>query len=280
MTANTSRTRSGTTVDELCSTLRERIITGALTPGQRMSQEQLAAEFKVSRTPLREALQRLEADGLLVAHANRGMHVAPIVNSETEQNYALRILVEPPTIAAIIESLTDDDIKTMRTALDEMRNHRGHSRHFQQAHQRFHDVALTRYPSSFSELTRSLHTMIYRHQSVYLSHQRTPDDFIDLDQDLLEAIIARNAVSARRIMEFHLTDAAIGLVLDADPDHEFDSLLIALRGREIVIEHDALGRINRPAKIYWIDSDPVLPARMTSNLILTYAPQPSRKKVR
>lgn len=272
MTKGGPKTRSGTTVDDLCASLRDRIISGKYFPGQRMSQEQLAAEFRVSRTPLREAFQRLEADGLVVSTANRGVHVAPIVNSETEQSYALRILVEPPTVAALITSLTSDDIEAMQNALTAMREHRGHTKHFQEAHQGFHDVTLTRYPKSFADLTRSLHTMIYRHQSVYLSHQRTPDDFIDLDQDFLDAITKGNAASARRIMEFHLIDAAVGLVLDADPDHEFDSLLVALQGRDIVIEHDEAGHIPRPAHIYWLDHDEVLPERTTSNLILTYAP--------
>ncbi|WP_346764594.1 GntR family transcriptional regulator [Rhodococcus sp. HNM0569] len=265
-------TRAGTTVEALYSSLRERIVDGVYQPGQRMSQEQLAAEFDVSRTPLREALQRLEADGLLVAQANRGMHVAPIVNSETEESYALRILVEAPTIAAVIDELTADDLTQMRTALEAMHRHRNHSKRFQRAHQEFHDVALTRYPASFRELTLSMHTRIQRHQSVYLSHQRTPDDFVAADTHLLDAVEARNSQSARRIMEFHLIDAALGLVLDADPDHRFDSLLVALRGRGIVIEHDADGRITRPAPIYWIDSDPLLPDSITSNLELRYPP--------
>ncbi|MBY8857478.1 GntR family transcriptional regulator [Nocardia sp. CA2R105] len=274
MTTPARRIRAGTTVDALYRTLRERIITGVYAPGWRMSQEQLANELEVSRTPLREALQRLEADGLVVAHANRGMHVAPLVNSETEQSYALRLLLEPPTVAAIVELLGDDDIEQMRNHLEQMRTHRSHSRRFQEAHQLFHDVALTRYPSNFAELTSSLHTMIYRHQSVYLSHARTPDDFIDSDQFFLDAIGNRNAASARRIMEFHLIDAAVGLVLDADPDHCFDSLLLAIRGRDIVIEHDEQGRIQRPAPIYWIDSDPVLPDFATSNLTLMAPPEP------
>ncbi|MFF3574884.1 GntR family transcriptional regulator [Nocardia jiangxiensis] len=275
MTASARRTRAGTTVDSLYRTLRERIISGVYSPGHRLSQEQLAAELEVSRTPLREALQRLEADNLVVAHANRGVYVAPVVNSETEQNYALRLLVEPPTVGAIVTTLRDTDIEEMQTHLDAMREYRNHSRRFQEAHQLFHDVVVVRYPSTFANLTRSLHTMIYRHQSVYLSHARTPDDFIDSDQFFLDAIRQRNAPSARRIMEFHLIDAAIGLVLDADPDHCFDSLLLALRGREIVVEHDEQGHIDRPAPIYWIDSDPVLPEFTTSNLILLAPPAKS-----
>lgn len=272
MTASARRTRTGTTVDALYHTLRDRIISGVYPPGLRLSQAQLATELEVSRTPLREALQRLEADSLVVAHANRGMHVAPVVNSETEQSYALRLLLEPPTIGAIIDTLADSDIDKMQTHLTAMREHRGHSRRFQEAHQLFHDVALARYPSTFADLTRSLHTMIHRHQSFYLSHARTPGDFIESDQFFLDAIRAHNAPSAQRIMEFHLIDAALGLVLDADPDHRFDSLLLAMRGRQIVIEHDD-GHIQRPAPIYWIDSDPVLPDFTTSNLILRYPPR-------
>ncbi len=125
--ATSAKTRSGTTVDELCTALRERIASREYFPGQRMSQEQLAAEFKVSRTPLREAFKRLEADGLLVATANRGVHVAPISNSDTEQNYALRILIEPPIVATLTEQLTDTEIEQMQTALADMRKYRGHA---------------------------------------------------------------------------------------------------------------------------------------------------------
>ncbi|MFI2228916.1 IclR family transcriptional regulator [Nocardia testacea] len=65
--------------------------------------------------------------------------------------------------------------------------------------------------------------------------------------------------------------AALGLVLDADPDHCFDSLLVALRSRDIVIEHDDQGRIERPAPIYWIDSDP-MPPDFTTSLALIAPP--------
>lgn len=256
-------------MDDLYAALRERIVDGTYSPGLRMSQEALAADFQVSRTPLREALQRLESDGLVVSHANRGMHVAPIVNSETEQSYALRVLVEPPTLAAVSTDLTAADLEEMEHELDAMRKHRGHSRKFQDAHQRFHDVALRRYPSNFRQLIDQLHMRIYRHQRIYLSHQQTPDDFIELDADLVEALRDADYGRVRRIMEFHLIDAAIGLALDADPDHCFESLLVALKGRQIAIAHHPDGRIDRPAEIRWMSGEQVdVPDRATQNLIL------------
>lgn len=269
MTSNGGRLRAGTTVDDVYAILRERIIDGTYPPGLRMSQERLAAEFQVSRTPLREALQRLEADGLVVAYANRGMSVAPIVNSDTEQSYALRVLVEPPTIAAVASQLTSEDIADMEEFLEEMRRHRSHSRRFQDAHQQFHQVTLRRYPENFREMINRLHIGIYRHQRVYLSHQRTPDDFIDVDNDLLRAIKTHDAGKVHRIMEFHLIDAALGLVLDADPDHRFNSLLVAAAGRQIEIAHRPDGGIDRPAEIRWTFRDRVdVPVLETQNLVL------------
>ena len=62
MSEEVRRSRSGTMVDEIYLVLRERIIDGSFAPGQRLSQEHLAKELQVSRTPLREAFQRLERD--------------------------------------------------------------------------------------------------------------------------------------------------------------------------------------------------------------------------
>ncbi|EGD55915.1 GntR family transcriptional regulator [Gordonia neofelifaecis] len=259
--------RTGTTVDDLHAALRERVISGDYPPGARMSQAQLAAEFNVSRTPLREALQRLEADGLLIASANRGMHVAPVVNSETEESYALRLLIEPPTVSGLIDEFTTTDFDEMRTALDEMRETRGHGRRFQDAHDRFHDVALNRYPASFRDLIKSLHIRIYRHQRVYLAHNRTPDDFIGVDNLYLDALISGESGLAHHVLQFHLTDAALGLVLDADSDHRFASLLVALRGRGIDVEHTADGTVVRPAAITWSTPTSPMPSLRTSNLV-------------
>jgi DNA-binding GntR family transcriptional regulator len=269
------KTRSGTTVDELYLVLRERIIDGTCAPGNRLSQEELAADLQVSRTPLREALRRLEADGFLVSNANRGMQVAPIANTDTEQHYAMRLLIEPPTISALLDQFTDDDIAAMIQALDAMKRYSDRTREFQEAHRRFHDVALNRYPNVLAELTRSLHTMIYRHQRVYFSRPRTPDDVVHTDALFLQAVRERDAPTVKQLLEFHLLDAAIGLVLDFDPDHAFDPLIIAIRGIGIEIEHDRAGHITRPARVRWTRHDASsMAAISTANIIYT----PERKR--
>jgi DNA-binding GntR family transcriptional regulator len=249
------RTRSGTTVDDLYLVLRDRIIDGSYAPGHRMSQEDLATDLEVSRTPLREALRRLEADGFLIAAANRGMQVAPVANADTEQHYALRLLVEPPVISALIGQVTDEDFATMQQALDDMAASVDRTRDLQEAHKRFHDAALKRYPPAIRDLTRQLHTMIYRHQRLFFSRPRTPADLLHTDELYLAALREHDGDLARQLLEFHLLDAALGLVLDVDPDHRFDALLLALHGTGIEVEHDAKGRVPQPAEVRWTRRD-------------------------
>jgi DNA-binding GntR family transcriptional regulator len=246
--------RPGTTVDDLYQTIRDNIINGKYHPGFRLSQQALATELKVSRTPLREALSKLAAEGLVVGEANRGMEVAPVYNDHAEQSYGLRLLIEPPTIEAIVEDITEQDIDRMQKLLEQMERAADSRRiqDFQQLHFQFHEATLRHYPDNFRELITSLHTKIYRHQRLYFSRPEVPKSFIQVDRVFCDAMRARDAATARQNMEFHLTDAALGLVLDIDPDHKFDSLLIALRGLGIELEADANGRIHRPARIRWV----------------------------
>lgn len=70
--------RAGTTVDEMVRAIADRIVTGALRPGEKLDEASLAARFHVSRTPVREALRQLSAMGLVERRPNRGAIVAVV----------------------------------------------------------------------------------------------------------------------------------------------------------------------------------------------------------
>jgi DNA-binding GntR family transcriptional regulator len=70
---------------------RSRILTGALPPGLNLNQEQLAADLGVSITPLREALRRLEMEGLICLEAHRTVVIAPLTGCELDELYVIRI---------------------------------------------------------------------------------------------------------------------------------------------------------------------------------------------
>lgn len=270
------RKRPGTAVDDLVESIRERIISGQLPPGVRLSQQQLAEELEVSRTPLREALQRLATEGFVTAQANRGMVVAAAPLSDVEGTYALRLLVEPATVRALVDTVSDVEIDEMADALAAMEEPGVSTRDFQAAHLRYHQVMLDRYPAHSADLIHRLHMQIYRHQRLYFSRPPAVADFTWLDRIFLDAVRARDGELARHILEFHLIDACIGMLVEVDDEYAFDSLLVSLRG--LNIEIDGIGR-RRPGLLTWQDGPPPgLPQLKTSNLEYRTAAARRRRK--
>lgn len=96
--------------DQLAELVRDRILSGRMPAGDgAVRQDALAAELGVSKIPLREALARLEEEGLLESRANRGYFVRPMSTAELEEVYALRLVLEPDAIARAAERATNAD---------------------------------------------------------------------------------------------------------------------------------------------------------------------------
>lgn len=84
-----------TLADQVFEIVRERIVTGVLPDNAPVRQDALAHDLGVSKIPLREALARLEQEGLLRSHANRGYAVRALSAAEADEIYALRLAIEP-----------------------------------------------------------------------------------------------------------------------------------------------------------------------------------------
>ena len=266
--------KRGHSVDEIYRAMVDRIINGVYLPGRKLSQSELADELDVSRTPLREALNRLQQSGLVVATTNRGMEVSPVTLEETAQLYAMRLLIEPPVVAAITEQLTEVDLQNMADALERMSEGAERTREFQDAHHQFHEAVLVHYPAVLREIIESIYLKINRHQRIYFSRPRAPEEFCAVDRLLLDASMARNGELAKHILEFHLIDAALGLVRDADTGFEPVALIMAARGLGIHINFGTESQVHWPARISWVNGAATqMPAFETSNLI--YEPEKS-----
>ncbi|NUS16816.1 MAG: GntR family transcriptional regulator [Streptomyces sp.] len=259
--------RSGRTVEEIYLELRDRIVDGTYAPGIRLSQQAVADALSVSRTPLREALHRLEADGLVVAEANRGMTVSPAHHDQAEQSYAARLLMEPPLVAALVKEVRERDIEAMAEALEEMERLADRTRDFQTAHLQFHAILLRRYPPLLAEITNQQYSRILRHQRLYMSRPAVPEHFTQVDRRFLEAVRAHEGEQARQLLEFHLIDAALGMVLDIEPDYRFDALLTTAKGLGVRLAHQGDGSVTRPVRLEWVrpGAVPMPPAR-TANV--------------
>lgn len=108
----------GGSTDEIYEAVRERILSGALSPPAPVRQDALAQSLGVSKIPLREALVRLEQDGLLSLEKNRGFFVRPLDAAEVEEVFALRLKMEPECVALAALSATPEEQAAARAALE------------------------------------------------------------------------------------------------------------------------------------------------------------------
>ena len=96
--------------DMVTDALRELITDGQLSPGTPLRQRQLAEQFEVSYTPVREALRRLESEGLVVTDVHRGASVSRAESEELEENYRILAALESLAGSLAVSKMTDDDM--------------------------------------------------------------------------------------------------------------------------------------------------------------------------
>ena len=100
--------------------LRRAISDGTLAPGDQLGEAALARTLGVSRGPLREAMQRLTQEGLLVSHRNRGLFVADLTPESVADMYLLRTTVETAALDRVLESGSVEAADALDVAVDAM----------------------------------------------------------------------------------------------------------------------------------------------------------------
>jgi DNA-binding GntR family transcriptional regulator len=104
----------------VAATLREEILNGTLAPGDRLSQEDIAERFGVSRQPVRDALRQLEGDGLITMVANAGAWVSKLSESECYEAYQVRERLEPLLLSHSIPNLKPAQIQRLTELVAEI----------------------------------------------------------------------------------------------------------------------------------------------------------------
>jgi DNA-binding GntR family transcriptional regulator len=98
------------TVDRVAADVRRAVLSGALPPGRTFSTAELSAQLGVSHIPVREALRRLDAQGLVVLRPGRRAMISPLNRDELRAIFRLRQLIEPDLAARSVSLLRDEDI--------------------------------------------------------------------------------------------------------------------------------------------------------------------------
>jgi DNA-binding GntR family transcriptional regulator len=100
--------------------LAERILTGQLRPGDRIKQDELAAELNMSRIPVRDALRTLETRGLVTLRANAGARVTSLTLRDMEISYEIREKLEPMLLSESLPNLSDADLEELGRIKEEL----------------------------------------------------------------------------------------------------------------------------------------------------------------
>lgn len=205
--------------------LRDAILSGELSPGERIRQEDLAEQFGASRIPVREALRILVTDGLVNMVSNSGAWVSSLTQEECSEQYQIRERLEPLLLRYSMPQLTDHDMSLM-TALVQQMKETTDIEDFMRLDREFHWVTYSgATTNTLTEMIERLWNTTQPYRRVFTRMVRSGGiEITHLEHELLvEAIKRQDNEEAERILHGHIRRTRIEL--DRHPEvfeHKFD----------------------------------------------------------
>jgi DNA-binding GntR family transcriptional regulator len=191
--------------------IRAEIISGALSPGQKLVERELCERLDVSRNTLREACRQLEAEGFLVIPPHKGPTVARLSDQEARAVYEVREALECFAVRLFVERATDDLVTRLKAAVAELESaHRSANvSRMLDIKNRFYDVL---YSGADNEVlqgqARLLHGRLSQLRARSLSHDDRPLASITEIREVLVKITERDADAASALWRQHIRNAA------------------------------------------------------------------------
>jgi DNA-binding GntR family transcriptional regulator len=192
--------------DRLVEVLRDFIVSGAIESELPIRQDALAADLRVSKIPLREALARLEQDGLVVSQPNRGFFVRPMSPEEAEEIYALRLKLEPDAAAqASLKANAGDHDRARQTLAQFDVDAVAHKPTVGAANRAFH-LALVQPCGQrlTTDIVSRLHVLADRYVRKHLEPQGRVLRAEAEHHEMLEAWVNRREARVRKLITEHL----------------------------------------------------------------------------
>lgn len=190
----------------LIDRVRERILSGRAEPGTPIRQDALAAELGVSKIPLREAMARLEQEGLLRSETNRGYFVRGLSAAEAGEVYALRLKLEPEAAALAAVRATAAEQATARQSLAALdKATQAHGASVGILNRAFH-LALVRparQPVTFAIVER-LHILSERYVRKHLEPLGRDERANEEHRGLIEAWLKRDGATVAALLSSHI----------------------------------------------------------------------------
>jgi DNA-binding GntR family transcriptional regulator len=195
--------------------LRESVISGHLSPGQRLTERELTESLGVSRTVVREALRQLEAEGLIEVIPNKGPVVRTLTAEEAEDIYRIRAVLQGLAAQQFIANADEQQLAALENALAAVvaAYDSGSAEQTVETKTRFYDVLIDGAASAtLSSMLETLHARMWRWRALGLAHpQRSAarsGESLDNLRGIVAAIKNRDAEAAERITREEASQAA------------------------------------------------------------------------
>jgi DNA-binding GntR family transcriptional regulator len=200
--------------EKILETIRDAISSGALKPGERVAEPDLAERFGISRTPIREAFRQLESEGYLTVIPRKGAVVISFSTKEIEEFYAIKSILEGYAAHRACKNLSDKEIDKLAAINDKLRQlAEGEDiKHFFKIHNDFHE--LFRKAADNQKLDEMISGLVEKFQRLryaslskpgrmkisVLEHAKIIEAFRARDADLAEQLVRKNAEFGGRVL--------------------------------------------------------------------------------
>ncbi|NDO49657.1 GntR family transcriptional regulator [Lachnospiraceae bacterium MD335] len=193
--------------DVVFNTLRQEILTGKLKPGERLMEIHLANKLGVSRTPIREAIRKLELEGLVIMIPRRGAEVAQISWKSLKDVLEVRSALDALAIELACERMGQDDLELLYKACErfEQATDTKDTRKIAEADVAFHDIiVMSTGNKRLIQLVNNLSEQMYRYRFEYIKDESQHDMLVQEHKEMYRCIQCKDKKAAASVVKKHI----------------------------------------------------------------------------
>lgn len=193
--------------DVVFNTLRQAILTGELKPGERLMEIHLANKLGVSRTPIREAIRKLELEGLVTMIPRRGAEVAQITEKSLKDVLEVRRALDALSVELACDRISKEELDALAAACDtfEAATKTRDPKKIAQADVALHDIIVKATANTrLIQLVNNLSEQMYRYRFEYIKDESTHEQLVKEHRILYESIRGKDTETAAKTAKLHI----------------------------------------------------------------------------
>lgn len=201
--------------DVVFKTLRQAILKGELEPGERLMEIQLAERLGVSRTPIREAIRKLELEGLVLMIPRKGAEVAKISESNLRDVLEVRRSLEELAIDLACQRMTEEEFEALKAAQQKFAQaiKKGDAMQIAQSDELYHEIIYNSTKNAkLVQVLNNLREQMYRYRLEYIKDEDKRQILMIEHENILKALSLRHVQEAKQAVREHIDNQEITIL--------------------------------------------------------------------